>query len=165
MPPVFEMIKKIDKEWLCNTKPYQFHGDFILDNIIKTKEGYCLLDWRQDFGGDLKSGDIYYDLAKLNHNLVLNHENIKNNHFTIENHNGKITCDVLINFRLLECQKTFQSFLIKNNFDIGKVEVLTSLIWLNMSALHEHPLDKFLFYFGKYNLAVSLRELQNEIRQ
>jgi len=165
MPPVFEMIKKIDKEWLCNAKPYQFHGDFILDNIIKTKEGYCLLDWRQDFGGDLKSGDIYYDLAKLNHNLVLNHENIKNNHFTIENHNGKITCDVLINFRLLECQKTFQSFLIKNNFDIGKVEVLTSLIWLNMSALHEHPLDKFLFYFGKYNLAVSLRELQNEIRQ
>jgi hypothetical protein len=27
---------------------------------------------------------------------------------------------------------------------------------LNMSPLHEHPLDKFLYYFGRYHLYRSL---------
>ena len=61
----------IDFEWLSQAKQHQFHGDFILDNIIKTKNGYSLLDWRQDFSGLLRAGDMYYDLAKLNHNLTV----------------------------------------------------------------------------------------------
>ena len=152
IPPVFEMLENIDKHWLCHGEAGQFHGDFILDNVIKTKDGYCLIDWRQDFAGDLKHGDIYYDLAKLNHNLILNHENIKNGYFTIEDQQDEITCDIMVNFKLLECRDIFQKFLIKNNFDVKKINVLTSLVWLNMAPLHEYPLNKFLFYFGKYNL-------------
>jgi len=159
IPPVFEILENINKDWLCDAKSYRFHGDFILDNIIKTKGGFCLLDWRQDFGGDLTSGDVYYDLAKLNHNLTLNHENLKNNHFKIENHGDNITCDILVNYRLVECQKIFKEFLINNDFDVKKVNILTSLIWLNMAPLHEHPLDKFLFYFGKYNLYKMLKNV------
>lgn len=54
-----------------------FHGDFILDNLLKTGMIYVRFDWRQSFGGLLKSGDIYYDFSKLNHNLTVNHEIIK----------------------------------------------------------------------------------------
>jgi hypothetical protein len=36
--------------------------------------------------------------------------------------------------------------------DIKKVEVLRAIIWLNMSPLHHHPLDIFLYYLGKLQL-------------
>ena len=55
VPSAVDMLKNINKDWLCSSKFYQFHGDFILDNIIYKKNGeFVLLDWRQDFGGDLK---------------------------------------------------------------------------------------------------------------
>ena len=31
-----ELLKKIPTDYLCNVEAYNFHGDFILDNIIKT---------------------------------------------------------------------------------------------------------------------------------
>ena len=65
IPSIKELLKLVDFKELSESKQTLFHGDFILDNIIKTKKGYKLLDWRQDFGGLLKSGDMYYDLAKL----------------------------------------------------------------------------------------------------
>ena len=34
VPSALEMLKSIDQEWLCSSLAYQFHGDFILDNII-----------------------------------------------------------------------------------------------------------------------------------
>jgi hypothetical protein len=151
VPTAKELLKKVDFKWLANSHQTTFHGDFILDNIIKTKKSFRLVDWRQDFGGLLKAGDIYYDLAKLNHNLVLNHELINNNQFSIK---------LLRPQRLVECQEYYFKFLKENKFDINKIKILTSIIWLNMSPLHEHPFDIFLFYFGKYNLLKSLNEYE-----
>ena len=87
VPPIFDIIESLDKEWLSDGIPSQFHGDFILDNIIETDSGYTLIDWRQDFGGDLEVGDIYYDLAKLNHNLVVNHEIVSNGNYSSDINN------------------------------------------------------------------------------
>jgi len=50
IPNIKEIFEKIDFDWLCNSAQTHFHGDFILDNIIQTENGFCLLDWRQDFG-------------------------------------------------------------------------------------------------------------------
>jgi hypothetical protein len=33
---VYDLLDIIDTEWLCDGLPSQFHGDFILDNIIET---------------------------------------------------------------------------------------------------------------------------------
>ena len=44
----------------------------------------------------------------------------------------------------------------KNGYDLKKVEILTSIIWLNMAPLHEYPFNNFLFNFGKYNLYKNL---------
>lgn len=158
VPEVKTMLKKIDFDWLASSKQTLFHGDFILDNIIQTKKGYSLLDWRQDFGGLIKAGDMYYDLAKLNHNLTVNHGIINGNQFSITIEGDTITCDIHRLDRLVRCQEIYWQYLKDENLDSKKVKILTSLIWLNMSPLHHHPFDLFLFYFGKYNLWKALNE-------
>lgn len=158
VPPIKEMFKKIDFEWLCSGLQSNFHGDYVLDNIIKTKSGFCLLDWRNNFGGLLKAGDIYYDLAKMNHNLIINHSIIVRDLFTIQINRNTVTCDILRKENLVQCQKILFDFLRENNYDARKVKILTSLIWLNSAPLHHHPYDYFLFYFGKLNLWQTLNE-------
>lgn len=150
---VFTLLDQIDKEWLCNGIPSQFHGDFILDNIIETKEGFKLIDWRQDFAGNLNVGDMYYDLAKLNHNLTVNHDIVNKGLFG----SSKESSYILINSKLKECEEILHTFIIENGLDLKKVKMLTSIIWINMAPLHEYPFNNFLFNFGKYNLHKNLK--------
>ncbi len=152
IPSIYKLLEAIDYDWLCKGAQTKFHGDFILDNIIETDDGFKLIDWRQDFGGNLNSGDMYYDLAKLNHSLVVNHEIVNQNLFKIEISESIIRCEILRKHELVECKEILNQFLEANGLDVQKVDVLTSLIWLNMAALHHHPLDLFLFNFGKLNL-------------
>jgi NDP-sugar pyrophosphorylase family protein len=154
VPPIKELFEQVDVNWLCDGKPVQFHGDFILDNILETEEGFCLLDWRQDFAGNLKVGDIYYDLAKLNHNLTVNHEIVNQKMFDSSHDN----CYILCNSTLNDCRSILQKFVINNGYDWKKVQVLTAIIWINMAPLHDYPFNKFLFNFGKLNLKRSLNE-------
>ena len=158
VPTVKAMLKMIDFDWLCDTEQSGFHGDFILDNLLKSKSGYMLLDWRQNFGGLLKSGDLYYDLSKLNHNLTVNHEIVNSDLFKIEVEDDYVICDIHRKENLVQCQKALFEFLEKNGYNVKKVKILTALIWLNMSPLHHHPFDLFLFYFGKLNLWRALNE-------
>ena len=148
IPPIYEILSEIDTKWLCKGIPVQFHGDFILDNVIETKDGFSLIDWRQDFANDLEVGDIYYDLAKLNHNLMVNHDIVDKKLFGPTPNN----CYILCNSNLIRCREIFHKFIIENGYDLKKVEILSSIIWINMSPLHEYPFNKFLFNFGKYNL-------------
>jgi choline kinase len=152
IPPIYHMLDQIDTNWLCDGISSQFHGDFILDNIIETKDGFTLIDWRQDFAGDLEVGDMYYDLAKLTHNLVINHDIVNKNLFD----SSKENCYILINSKLNECKAVLHSFIKDNNYDLKKVKILTAIIWINMAPLHEYPFNNFLFNFGKYNLYKNL---------
>lgn len=155
-----ELINKIDFSYLCDSKPTTFHGDFILDNVIyQGNSKFKLIDWRQDFGGEIEGGDMYYDLAKLSHNLVVNHQIIDNNNFYYKiNSNGEINVNIHRLNSLVECEKTYFDYLEKKGVDIRKVKILRSIIWLNMSPLHHHPFDMFLYYFGKYTLNNLLNE-------
>jgi NDP-sugar pyrophosphorylase family protein len=145
---ILTMISNLDDNWLCNGIPSKFHGDFILDNIIETEDGFCLIDWRQNFAGRLEVGDMYYDLAKLNHNLTVNHDLVNRNLFNADSNN----CYILTNSKLNECQQILHQFIIDNGYDLQKVKTLTAIIWINMAPLHEYPFNTFLFNFGKYNL-------------
>lgn len=153
IPNIYDLLENIDEDWLCDGIPSQFHGDFILDNIIEKNNKFTLIDWRQDFGGNLIVGDMYYDLSKLNHNLTVNHKIVNQGLFSHQKEN----CYILTNSKLSECKEILKRFAIDNGIDWKKIEVLTSLIWINMSPLHEYPFNVFLFNFGKYNLFKNLK--------
>lgn len=157
VPSVAKLMEMIDFDWLSEARQQRIHGDFILDNIVRTLTGYCLLDWRQNFGGLLKAGDIYYDFAKLNHNLVVNHDIVNRNLFSVDVDKNVISCDILRKENLVSCQKALFDFMGKGGYDSKKVRILTALIWLNMSPLHHYPFNLFLYYFGKLNLWRALK--------
>jgi choline kinase len=152
LPNIKDLITKISNTTLCNGLSSRFHGDFILDNVIETKDGFCLIDWRQDFDGDLIFGDVYYDLAKLNHNLTVNHDLINKGHFNSDPNN----CYILTSSKLNECKEILHQFILDNELDLNRVKMLTSIIWINMAPLHEYPFNKFFYNFGKYNLYIQL---------
>ena len=148
-----ELLSKVDWNSLNTNEFYQYHGDFILDNIIYSNNSYKLIDWRQDFGGNISHGDMYYDLAKLRHNIIFNHDNINNNLFEINIiNNNEITVDLKCNYLHIKQLEDFDKFILDKNLNLKKIKILTSIIWLNMSPLHEYNVSKFLFYFSKFNL-------------
>jgi hypothetical protein len=151
VPSINDILDKIDFDIISNGIGTNYHGDLILDNVIETENGFKLIDWRQDFQGDIEIGDLYYDLAKLNHNLILNHNILSKKLYKIEDNNEK-KYDVLCSSNLMECQEILFEFAKQNNLDCKKIKIITALIWINMSPLHEYPLNKFLFTFGKYKL-------------
>lgn len=158
IPPAEKLIEILSEKNIYSSIKTYFHGDFILDNVIETQEGFSLIDWRQDFGGELEYGDVYYDLAKLNHNLLFNHDLVNRDLYTIQDTTQEVKVDILISKRLLECRDIFHKFILDRGFDLAKVNMLTAMIWINMAPLHEYPLNKFLFNFGKYNLKKALDE-------
>ena len=156
VPPIKQLLEKVDFNSIMGKSPTGFHGDFILDNILLSEDTFTLIDWRQDFNGSIDAGDMNYDLAKLNHNLILNHEILDKNLYSIDFENG-IRCDVHVKKSLLDCKIILKDFCERQEIDYKSIEILSSIIWVNMSPLHEHPLDMFLYYFGKYNLFLNLR--------
>jgi thiamine kinase-like enzyme len=156
IPPMKKLLEEVDFHSMMGKGPTGFHGDFILDNILISDDKITLIDWRQDFNGSIDAGDMNYDLAKLNHNLTLNHEILDKNLYSIDFVNG-IQCDILVKKSMIECKELLKNFCEHQGIDYKSIEILSSIIWVNMSPLHEHPLDMFLYYFGKYNLFLNLR--------
>ena len=123
VPTVNDMVSSLDEAWLCDVPAYKFHGDFILDNVIETHNTFKLIDWRQDFGGGLESGDIYYDLAKLNHNLVISHDIARKTLYSIDkDQNAGIKCELLRKNMLIDCQKIFDEFCLREGHDLKKIK-------------------------------------------
>ena len=157
-PPILELLKLIPKSLFSENIKTRIHGDFILDNCISHDNKFTMIDWRQDFSGELEFGDLYYDLSKLAHNIVVNHEIIDKDLYTYSTQNEIINVDILCKKSLIECEKILFSWAKKQGFSLNKIKILRALIWINMSPLHHHPFDSFLFYFGKYNLYKAINE-------
>ena len=105
---------------------------------------------------------MYYDISKMNHNTVVNHKIVTDGLFEVSKTPNGIICDIYRSNRLVECQDRLMNVIKNRNININKVNILTSVIWLNMAPLHEKKLGLFLFYFGKYNLNKHLKEKTNE---
>ena len=151
MPMLGNLLDTVDWNWLAEGLPGRFHGDFHFENILWSgdTETFTFLDWRQDFGGDLKTGDIYYDLAKLMHGLIVCHELIANDQYTVFWDDRAISYDFHRKQVLVECEQHLNQWCIKNNYDVKKVRVLTAIIYLNIAALHHYPYSLMLYVLGK----------------
>jgi NDP-sugar pyrophosphorylase family protein len=152
VPKLFDIFNKLDWDYIADGVPVRFHGDLHFENILIRNEGtppFALLDWRQDFGALLEYGDIYYDLAKLLHGLIISHEIINNNQFTINHRLNQIDFDFHRKNSLIECQNILSDYIKQRGYDLKKVELITALIFLNIAPLHHYPYTKLLFYLGK----------------
>ena len=154
MPKLDTLLNGLDWGWLADGLPGRFHGDFHFENILwdAHNQRFTFLDWRQDFGGDLSVGDIYYDFAKLLHGLIISHELIAQEHFWVKWETDSIRYDFHRKQSLVECERQFELWLSSNGYDANKTRVLTSLIYLNIAALHHYPYSLLLFALGKYML-------------
>ncbi len=149
---VFNMLEKVNWEELSNGIPVRFHGDLHFENILINDVGkapFTLLDWRQDFGGIIDYGDIYYDFAKLNHGLIISHGLIDQNLFNVKRRVNVIQYDFLRKQTLVECEYYFKEWIETNGYDYKRMRLMTSLIFLNVAALHHYPYSSLLFYLGK----------------
>lgn len=154
LPKTSEILKKIDWKNIFDGLPGRFHGDFHFENILynKKNEQFIFLDWRQNFGNSLTVGDIYYDLAKLLHGLIICHELIAKNKYAVDLTNERINFSFERKDILIECEKYYYDWLSVNGYDTKKVKILTALIYLNISALHHYPYCHLLYYLGKQML-------------
>lgn len=158
MPELERMLNSIDWNWLANGLPGRFHGDFHFENILwcESDGKFVFLDWRQDFGGELSVGDIYYDFAKLLHGLIISHELIADNHFKVDWQPDDIKYDFHRKQILVDCERYFGTWLESHGYDRKKVWILTALIYLNIAALHQHPYSLLLYAIGKSMLKSEL---------
>ncbi len=53
---------------------------------------------------------------------------------------------------LMKYLKLFERFIVDNNFDLNKVKLISSLIYLNIAPLHHNPYSQLLFFHGKLEL-------------
>ena len=158
MPSLQDLLNQIDWDWMSKGLAGRFHGDFHFENILysKSDKKFTFLDWRQDFAGDLSVGDVYYDLAKLMHGLIVNHGIVVNDQFNASWKDGEIKFDIQRKQSLAECEQRLNIWIQESNYDLKKVKVLTALIYLNIAALHHHPYSLLLYGLGKKMLKQEL---------
>lgn len=124
------------------------HGDFQFDNILVTDaKTFLLVDWRQDFAGQLWYGDKYYDIAKLKAGLILNHDLIKRNTFMFESANNIVRYD----YPVRQAHKEWIAELTRRYPD-PMIDEIVTLIFLNMAPLHKPPYDQLLFNLAWHRL-------------
>ena len=165
VPPLKEMLDKINWEELYGGVPVNFHGDLQFDNILVTRDNmsnlrkFVLLDWRHDFGGLVEYGDLYYDLAKLYGGVNISYQLIKKGEFSFDISGASVYYNYSIKNDLLEAKEEYEQFLVKNGLDFKKIKLITALIFLNMSPLHNDPFDLMLYFMGKSKLYQVLKEM------
>jgi len=126
------------------------HGDLVFENVIKTNEGFILIDWREGFGNS--KGDWYYDIAKMKHNLIFDHEAIKNNKFYVKLENNQCFFDAGTPEKNLELMKTLEAFCLQRNINMNVIDTIVALIQLSSSGVHTGEEATLLYCMGWYNL-------------
>lgn len=157
-----DLLNQIDWQALSEKiKLAQFHGDFHGENIIQLEgeNEFKLIDWRQNFGRERYDyGDVYYDLAKFMHGLIVSHDMVSQNKFFVRE-DDKFSCNINIaqDLAMSEAKRAFVKWIDENGYDLKTVELITALIFLNIAPLHHFPYSKFLLYLGQYLLASCLK--------
>lgn len=155
VPSIKELFTKTDWNDICAGIPAIIHGDLQFDNILVTggavgKLGkFILLDWRQDFSGLKRVGDLYYDLAKMYGGMIISYQLIKEGMFSFDMSGSSVYYNFYVKNDLLEAKEIYENFLKKNGFDLQKIKTMAGIIFLNMAPLHRDPFDHLLFFLGK----------------
>jgi len=158
--PIEDMLNKVDWDWFYeNAIPSYFHGDLQPENILYDgdKDKFVLIDWRQRFGNSTMIGDVYYDLGKLYHAIMINGQSILKDMFSYKRVGSNATVEFYAKSNLVYFMDIFKKFCKDNEYDWDSVELLGILQYFNICTLYDNFKDgrygNFLFLYGKYLLA------------
>ena len=148
-PSLKSIIEKIDFNFNNHLLYSSFHGDLQFDNIIfnSNLEKFTYIDWRESFAGNTSGGDLYYDLSKLYGGCILPYNILKKEDaITFTEGSSVIKYSHDTTHQLTEFIKSYENWLVENNYDLNKVKLITGLIYLNMSPLHNNKFNKMLWF-------------------
>jgi len=155
---IFRLLDKIDWNNLSNGTFAYFHGDPQPENVIvKGNNNFTMIDWREDFGGNLEYGDIYYDFGKIYHSLIITQKKIREEKYFVSYDGDVAQYKFSKRMNLIKYLSYFEAFLKENNYDLPKVKLISALIYLNIAPLHHHPYSDLLFFHGKLTLSELLK--------
>jgi choline kinase/mannose-6-phosphate isomerase-like protein (cupin superfamily)/thiamine kinase-like enzyme len=148
--PLNSILEQLDFTEVLNTQyTDNFHGDLQFDNIVYSDGRFKFIDWRDSFGFSEQGGDVYYDLAKLYggiripYNLMKNEDNIKI---------SVIDSEVIYSYSTLKTlpslEQEFEFLVNKHGFDFDRVKLITGIIFLNMSPLHDYKFGNLVWFEG-----------------
>jgi len=147
---LFNLIEQAEKKFKINTEMFRCHGDLVFENVIKTNDGFLLIDWREGFLTNL--GDKLYDIAKMKHNLIFDHEAIKEKKFYVKIENDQCFFDAGTPKKNIQLINTLENWCLSNGIDIKIINLIVSLIQLSSSGVHTGDEATLLYCMGWYNL-------------
>lgn len=149
-PSMQSLFSKIDFTQFNNNPFYSaFHGDLQFDNIVynTNDKKFTYIDWRESFGGYTLAGDIYYDLAKMYGGCIIPYDKMKDeNNITFVQGDYSIKYSYETSEELTKFKYVYEQWIVDNGFDLNKVKLLTAIIFLNMSPLHDEKFSKMLWF-------------------
>lgn len=160
--PIKDMLEKINWDRFYEKAiPSCFHGDLQPENILydEDNEKFVLIDWRQSFGKSIEIGDVYYDLGKMYHAIMINGQSMLRDMFdySVNFNSSKANFNFFAKSNLIHFMKTFRNFCIKNEYSWSNVELLGIIQYFNTCTLYDTfkggKYGNFLFLYGKYLLA------------
>jgi hypothetical protein len=163
--PIINIMNKIDwNKVIATAIPANFHGDLQPENIIVSKDNTVfLIDWRESFGTDLNIGDLYYDLSKLYHGLLINGTIVKEKKFSVNIENNQAKISYLSKDNLIEFNKKLELFCQNHQIEYNHVKLLGILHYVNIAEFYmktEPEYSKFIFLLGKLLMSEYLNKLE-----
>ena len=163
--PIQKLLDMVD--WLKITQkaiPTILHGDLQPENVIYDTDDdrFVLIDWRDRFGDDLYVGDIYYDLSKLDHALLINGEVVRNHRYKVNIQNNAAEIEMHIRTNLMDARELLKKFCDNKGLDFKHIQLLTAITILNISSKHSNKeFNRFLFLYGKLLLTKAITKDEN----
>ena len=111
-----------------------------------------MIDWREDFGGSLDYGDVYYDLGKIYHSLIITGKKIREEKYFVSYDGEYGNYKFSKRRNLINYLDHFEKFIVENFYELNKVKLVSALIYLNIATMHHHPYSDLLFFHGKVTL-------------
>jgi choline kinase len=151
-----ETLELLPWDEILSIYPCRAHGDLHPENVVHDRESdrFTFLDWRQDIAGSsLKMGDLYYELGKIKHGLIVDHGLISEGKFKVLMDDDDYEISVQQSDNKKIWMEEFEDFVKINEFDSDKIDMITGLIFVNIAALHHSGYNDFLFTLGHSILA------------
>jgi len=159
-----DLLDKVNwKKLYDNSIPSYFHGDLQPENIIydSNNDKFMLIDWREGFGDNMEIGDVYYDLSKLYHALLINGNSVLKGMYDYKINSDSASVSFYAKSNLVYLKTVFEDWCNKNNYDWECIELLGILHYLNICTLYDNfqngKYGNFLFLYGKYLLTKYLK--------